>query len=131
MVKINLEEEPETELEYWKKIRTIAMQTRLITYKNMAQIEFPEPTGKTHGKIKNDLKKFERWVGEVKEKFGVILPQEHLETDCNWEIPPVPEGKIHLEGWSQKMEKEYLINELIRKFRLPLRSFDTKQIRNN
>ncbi len=112
---MKLKKQPETELEYFRAIESLGAFIWTMEH-DLADGRIED----SEGGIDNDIQKFRRiskkLVSELKEKFGVIPPEEYPNTEIGKTPPPAPEGKTYYWDWYKKMNKESFLamfNKLI------------------
>ncbi len=97
---------PETEMEYWGVIEGLGGFAWRMNH-DLADGRIEDKTGGVDKDIQEAQELSAKLVSELKEKFGVIPPEECPKLKLGEKAPPAPEGKIYYWDWYQKMKELY------------------------
>ena len=100
---MELLKKPETEMEYYQVIEGLGGFAWRMDH-DLADGRIEDETGGIDKDIQDARKISATLVAELKEKFGVIPPEECPKVEPGKEAPPAPKGKIYYWDWYKKMK---------------------------
>jgi hypothetical protein len=102
-------DEPKTELDYWLAIESlgeIAYSTRRL----IARGDIEDSDGSSTNDVEDALTAQARFVDQIVEKFGVILPTCHRPSEQEIDDMEAPEGQVHYWAWYRRQEREWSLS---------------------
>lgn len=103
---MELTKKPETEMEYWEVIDGLGGFIWQMDH-DLADGRIEDKTGGIDKDIQKAQKRSAMLVSELKEKFGVIPPEDCPKTKPGEKVPSAPKGKIYYWDWYNKMKDLY------------------------
>lgn len=101
---MELTKHPETELEYWQTIESLGGFNWRMNH-DLADGRINDPTGAIDRDIADSRAIQAKLVAELKEKFGVIPPNECPQVEIGQKPPKAPKGKKYYWDWYQEMKE--------------------------
>ena len=102
---VKLKKWPKTETEYWMAIEELGGFSWRMNH-DLADGRIEDPKGAIDKEIQEAVEIQKKLVAKLKEKFGVIPPDECPQKEIDKELPPAPEGKIYYWNWYHKMKEQ-------------------------
>lgn len=100
---MELQKQPETEMEYWEAIEGLGGFAWRMNH-DLADERIRDPSGGIDLDIQDARQISARLVSELGKKFGVIPPQDCPKIELGQKPPKAPKGKIYYWDWYNKMK---------------------------
>lgn len=103
---MELEKQPETEMEYWEAIEALGGFS-WYTRHDISHGRIEDTDGSIMTKVEEVDALSIKLAQEVAEKFNVILPTQMPKRTPDQERPPAPEGKVYYFDWYDKCKRVF------------------------